>query len=210
VARLKVFSRYQILEDNKSVVDRSVTYFGDNYISLNSGSYFSLASGESKEFVLDEQSECVMVESDRPVVTITDNDDVTGMASFTVDTATDMITTSKDIYPYTTQEVTLTTSGTLPTPLAVDTTYYAVSAGTNKLKLSTTINNALADTYIDIIGTGTGNHTLDLTSSYIQNIDDSAQATLFLLENANVKRVTIKNTGTIKSTGYFYAARSAT
>jgi hypothetical protein len=88
--------------------------------------------------------------------------------TFTASAATDKITLPTGdnfIHDYignvTAQPVTLTTTTTLPAPLAPATTYYLISGGTNTTyKLATTIANAEAGTGIDILDTGTGTHTI--------------------------------------------------
>lgn len=48
---------------------------------------------------------------------------------------------------------------TLPSPLLVDTTYYAIPIAVNQWKVATTRANAFADVFIDILDAGTGTHT---------------------------------------------------
>lgn len=54
----------------------------------------------------------------------------------------------------------LTTTGTLPAPLALATTYFLIRETTTKFKLATTLANARARVAIDITDTGSGTHTL--------------------------------------------------
>lgn len=210
MSRLKFTGRYQILNNNKAVVDQDLNYVIDNVVDLDNGTYFSLDPGESKEYALDVQANCILVTSDVAVAVATDTNTTSGVATFTVDSATDVLSTSsKDIFPYTAQQVTLTTTGTLPAPLAINTTYYVISRGSNELLLATNSANAISGTQIDITDTGTGVHTLDLVSSYTQNIDDQTQSTLALFTDANAQRVTIKNNSATRATGKFYAARTS-
>lgn len=208
--RLKFVGRYQILENNKAIVDPSdLQYEISNVVDLNNGTRFTLAPGESIEFVQDLQANVVLVISDDAVTVATDTNSVTGNANFTVDSNTDILFASKDIFPYTSQQVTLTTAGTLPAPLVAGTTYYVISRDSNELLLATSESNAKAGTQIDITDTGTGVHTLDLVSTYTQNIDDFTQSNINILTGANAKRVTIKNTSAVNTTGRFYSARTA-
>lgn len=55
----------------------------------------------------------------------------------------------------------LTTTGTLPTGLSTGTNYWAINDGTNSLGFATSRANALADTRVDITGSGSGTHTID-------------------------------------------------
>lgn len=58
---------------------------------------------------------------------------------------------------------TLSTVGTLPTGLAVSTTYYVIRVSATSIKLATSSVNANAGTAIDITGQGEGVHTLTLS-----------------------------------------------
>jgi len=57
--------------------------------------------------------------------------------------------------------VLLQTTGTLPSPLAVDTTYYLIRTDDDTWQLATTETNALAGTEIVLTDTGTGTHTVE-------------------------------------------------
>lgn len=57
------------------------------------------------------------------------------------------------------QRVQLTTTGALPTGLTASTTYFVAGKGTNDFKLSTTLANAAAGTYIATSSAGSGTHT---------------------------------------------------
>lgn len=83
---------------------------------------------------------------------------------FTADT-TDLITvdTAIDDNLYTGTPVTFTTTGTLPAPLALATTYYLGRQGSLIFTVSTTLANAVAGVYIDIIDSGTGEHTVAIS-----------------------------------------------
>jgi hypothetical protein len=60
----------------------------------------------------------------------------------------------------------LTTTGTLPAPLAVSTDYYIIKVTDNTIKLATSYDNAIAGTEINITDTGSdeGVHTFDTTA----------------------------------------------
>lgn len=83
---------------------------------------------------------------------------------FTADAATDLCTLSTvNNLAYNANPVTLTTTGTLPAPLATATTYYAAKQSGTTVKLATTAANAINGTYIDITDAGTGTHTMTFT-----------------------------------------------
>lgn len=86
-------------------------------------------------------------------------------ANFTADAGTDLMTyTTTTNLPsnlLTGTRVRLTTSGTLPSPLATATDYYLIRMSDGTFELATTYANAIAGTQIDITTAGTGTHTLN-------------------------------------------------
>lgn len=86
---------------------------------------------------------------------------------FTADDTTDVLTlTPGNGGSFTTgTPVTLTTTGTLPAPLALATTYYCIYQSATTVKLATTSANATNGTAIDITNTGTGTHTITINYS---------------------------------------------
>jgi len=85
-------------------------------------------------------------------------------ATFTADAGTDLMTyTSTTNLPsniLTGTRVRLTTTTTLPAPLATATDYYVIKMSDGTFELATTYANAIAGTQIDITTTGTGTHTI--------------------------------------------------
>ena len=84
--------------------------------------------------------------------------------TFTADDTTDICTyTSTANIPsniLTGTRVRLTTTTTLPAPLATATDYYVIRISNTTFKLATSYANAIAGTAIDITTTGTGTHTI--------------------------------------------------
>jgi len=84
--------------------------------------------------------------------------------TFTADTGTDICTyTSTANIPSNIllgTRVRLTTTTTLPAPLATATDYYVIKVSDTTFKLATSYANAIAGTAIDITTTGTGTHTI--------------------------------------------------
>lgn len=84
--------------------------------------------------------------------------------TFSADTGTDIMTyTSTANIPsniLTGTRVRLTTTTTLPAPLATATDYYVIRVSDTTFKLATSYANAIAGTAIDITTTGTGTHTI--------------------------------------------------
>ena len=85
-------------------------------------------------------------------------------ATFTADAGTDLMTyTSVTSLPsniLTGTRVRLTTTTTLPAPLATATDYYVIRMSDGTFELATSYANAIAGTQIDITTTGTGTHTI--------------------------------------------------
>lgn len=59
--------------------------------------------------------------------------------------------------------VTFTTSGTLPSPLAINTTYYVTPVNSTTIFVSTTLANAISGTYIQLTTPGTGTNNVVIT-----------------------------------------------
>lgn len=74
----------------------------------------------------------------------------------TIGTGSDQIDMAAAHLLHTGQPVRLTTTGALPSPLAINTTYYAIYVDADSIKLATTNANAVAGTAIDLTTTGSG------------------------------------------------------
>lgn len=80
-------------------------------------------------------------------------------ASTDVNTSTDQITVTASPELKTGRKIRLTTTGTLPTGLALATDYYLIVIDSTHIKLATSEANALAGTAIDITAQGSGTNT---------------------------------------------------
>lgn len=79
------------------------------------------------------------------------------------------------------QAVTLTTSGTLPAPTLVLTTYYIIVVNANSIKLATSQANATAGTAIDLTTQGAGSsNVVPASASYSVFLDASNDGTNFV------------------------------
>ena len=78
------------------------------------------------------------------------------IATTDVAVATDIITVN--MYIATGTAMRFRTTTTLPDPLAVDTTYYAINSTNNSIQIATTLANAIASTEITITDVGEGTH----------------------------------------------------
>jgi len=81
------------------------------------------------------------------------------------DAGTDILTVATDHGLLTGAPVQFTTTTTLPAPLAVLTTYYAIVVDSDEIQVATTLANAKLGTDIDLTDTGTGVHTLQKNAS---------------------------------------------
>lgn len=85
--------------------------------------------------------------------------------TFTAAFATDILTVARD---YTTGElVRLTSTGTLPAPLALATDYYVSRVSATEIKLSQTRQEAYDSVFINIIDAGVGVHSIQLFSASV-------------------------------------------
>lgn len=82
--------------------------------------------------------------------------------------------------------VTVSSSGTLPAGLTANTIYYLWQLTANTFKLSTTLKNAQAGTFVDITGTGTGTHLITpVMPSLIKYWTKSADGYTFCQDSDN-------------------------
>jgi len=75
---------------------------------------------------------------------------------------TGIITATGTILTITGTEVKFSTTGTLPSGLSTDTTYYMIYQSATTFKVATSMANALAGTAVTIADTGTGTHTAEI------------------------------------------------
>lgn len=92
-------------------------------------------------------------------------------ATTDVNTSTDVVTLSDATSFPTGTTIRFTTTGGLPAPLVVGTTYYAINTGSTTIKLATSLTNAQLGVAIDLTTTGSGTHTV-LLSYVVGNRDE--------------------------------------
>jgi hypothetical protein len=77
----------------------------------------------------------------------------------TFNTSSDEVNVGKDALRFGNFDgVRFTTSGTLPSPLAINTTYYVIREASEALRVATSVANARAGIYIDLTTAGSGTH----------------------------------------------------
>jgi len=106
----------------------------------------------------------------------------------TISNATPVVVTLNGHGRATGDAIYFTTTGALPAPLAVSTTYYVIYASSDTFNLATTYANALAGTKINTTNAGSGTHTLIYAPYGI------ASATNFYLPD--FRSATIRGVGT--------------
>ncbi len=79
---------------------------------------------------------------------------------FTADAGTDALTVASNTTLTTGRKVRASSTGTLPAPLAINTTYYLIRVDATTVKLATSLANANAGLGVDLTSAGTGTHTL--------------------------------------------------
>lgn len=194
-----------------------------NYLDLNKcisdvvpvdgGGVRTLAAGASKEIILDRSCAMLAVECSLPFRIATDENTTNKTSTFTADSASDALTLITPLNFYSGRRVRLTTTGTLPDPLAVDTDYYVVSRGASTIALATSLNNAVAaaPTAIDITDTGSGTHTItEQDDSYAENVSQFLQTSFIVLLTTNIARLTLvnPNASEIEISVWAYAQRT--
>ena len=83
----------------------------------------------------------------------------TSSATVTISIATPGVVSDTAHGLSTGDKVYFTTTGALPSPLAVNTTYFVIVTGSNAYELATNLSNAAAGTAINTTGTQSGTHT---------------------------------------------------
>jgi hypothetical protein len=88
---------------------------------------------------------------------------------FTADPTTDLLTATAHGFGTGTGPMAVSSSGTLPAPLAIGTDYWIVAVDDDTFRLATTLGNAMTDVTIDITTAGTGGPHL-ITGGLAQNL----------------------------------------
>ena len=88
-------------------------------------------------------------------------------SSVTADSGTNELVVTTD-YEFTGHKMRLTTTGTLPDPLQLDTDYYLIYISATRIKVAETLEDAYAGNFIDLIDAGAGSTTITLYSKYVE------------------------------------------
>ncbi len=91
----------------------------------------------------------------------------TYVQTFVADSGTDQLTVGTTQKYYEGMPVTVSTTGTLPSPLIAGTTYYVGIISGTEVKLAESTENLVAGTFIPLTTDGTGVNSITFTSSYL-------------------------------------------
>lgn len=123
-------------------------------------------------------------------------------ASTDVNTGTDQIAVTASSELITGRKIQLTTSGTLPTGLALATDYYIIVIDTTHIKLATSLANAETGTGIDITGAGSGTNTATHTGT-ARTLGEHGGEAAHALIDAEMPRTAIKTEGSLNDLAAF-------
>jgi len=108
--------------------------------------------------------------------------------TFTASASTDLLTVTKSRITWTMGDaVMVSTSGTLPSPLAASTVYYVIAVADLTMQLATSSANAAAGTEIDITTAGSGTHTITKAITDDDLLDDLLEAAAAYIESRTGK-----------------------
>ncbi len=104
--------------------------------------------------------------------------------TFTADTGTDTLTLSAAAIYEIGVGCRVSTTGTLPAPLAADTTYYVIAVDEDQIKLAATRSGAHAGTAINLTTTGSGTHTIRIGNTHWRDVEHN-----FVTSNGQAQRL---------------------
>ena len=120
--------------------------------------------------------------------------------------------TSKVAFPttgdLTGMAVTLTTSGTLPTPLLAATTYYLIIDDSTHIQFASSLANALAGTFIPLTAQGSGTNTLHIVAGQAESVILNIPTLRLTYKTANPVKIVVYRWSTAQQN--YYQATSIT
>lgn len=149
--------------DGKSITEHGFSLFPEDVTGLSYNSGGALTDGSYQYIVTyewtDNLGQLHRSATSDPVTIVVSTLANKTFASTDVNTGTEQITVTGHGYA-TGEAFTLTTSGALPTPLALATNYFAIVIDANTIKVATSLVNALAGTAINLTVAGSGTNTI--------------------------------------------------
>lgn len=122
---------------------------------------------------------------------------------FTADSVTDLLTLSSTVSYPTNTPVTISTTGTVPSPFVAGTTYYAIQVSATTMKLASTSANALLGIGIDILTNGTGQNILTAYNFPTQPVNSALVYPLRIINKATYWNV-VRQTNLLSRPGFIF------
>lgn len=108
--------------------------------------------------------------------------------TFTADASSDLLTIASSLNPATVTAVTVSTTGTLPSPLVVNTNYFVINSTPTTFQLATSVGSARAILPINITDAGTGTHTVTTVNPGTVNyIVKDKRSGVYFLQDSNMR-----------------------
>jgi hypothetical protein len=122
---------------------------------------------------------------------------------FTADSITSLLTLSSTVSYPTNTPVTISTTGTVPSPLVASTTYYSIQVSGTTLKLASTSANALLGIGITILTNGSGQNILTAYNFPTQPVNASLVYPMRIINKATYYNV-VRQTNLLARPGFIF------
>lgn len=127
---------------------------------------------------------------------------------FTADSVTNLLTLSSTVSYPTNTPVTISTTGTVPSPFVAGTTYYTIQVSPTTLYLASTSANALLGIFIDILTDGTAQNILTAYNFPTQPVNASIVYPLRIINKATYWNV-VRQTNLLSRPGFIFLDKQA-
>lgn len=127
---------------------------------------------------------------------------------FTADSVTNLLTLSSTVSYPTNTPVTISTTGTVPSPFVASTTYYTIQVSATTLQLASTSANALLGIPIDILTNGTATNILTAYNFPTQPVDAALVYPLRIINKATYWNV-VRQTNLRARPGFIFLDKQA-
>lgn len=127
---------------------------------------------------------------------------------FTADSVTNLLTLSSTASYPTNTPVTISTTGTVPSPLVASTTYFAIQISPTTLQLASTSANALLGIPIDILTNGSGQNILTTFNFPTQPVTASLVYPMRIINKATYWNV-VRQTNLLARPGFIFLDKQA-
>lgn len=127
---------------------------------------------------------------------------------FTADPTTDLLTLASTTNFPTNTPVTISTSGTVPSPLVSATTYWTIQVSPTTMYLATSSANALAGNFIDILTPGSGQNVVTTFNFPTQPVNSSLVYPLRIINKAEYWNI-VRQTNLLSRPGFIFLNKQA-